>query len=236
MAWKRRIALAAGAALACLGAGAATAQPSDAAADDPYSHTVILAISERPAETPADYVDFMDEVLGEAAVWSGLEAPASVGPDLLEEVAATVPPGLPARREDLVVLSFAVAVGRFGQPGVADGADLAGQEPGAPVQDEASCRSANPDRTFVAFRAVRIGDRVGFQCVREGRLGDSRQLFSIAGIDVDDRRIVTGGHFAAMGAADEVARVFAASEADALRLFDRQVEAVFLRLTRPSER
>lgn len=236
MAWKTVMGLAACAALVGLAAGAAAAQDAGAGADGPYSQTVILAISERPAETPDDYVRHMDETLAEAATWSGLEAPDSVRGDLLEAIAATVPPVLPARREDFVILSFAVSVGRFGQPGVADDSSLAEQEPGGSVQDEARCRSSNPDRTFVAFRKIQVGDREGYQCVRAGRFGDSRQLFSIAGIDMDDRRIVTGGHFASMGTASEVARVFAASEEEALRLFDAQVEAVFVRLTRPSER
>lgn len=236
MAWKSVMGLAVGAALAGLAAGTASAQEPVADGDGPYSHTVILAISERPAETPEDYVHYMDQTLAEASVWSGLAAPDSVRADLLDAVAATVPPVLPARREDFVVLSFAVSVGRFGQPGVADGSSLAEQEPGGSVQDEASCRSANPDRTFVAFRTITIGDRVGYQCVREGRIAGTRQLFSIAGIDAEDRRIVTSGHFASMGTEREVARVFAASEQDALRLFDQQAEAVFIRLTRPSGR
>lgn len=230
------IGLAACAALASLVAGAAAAQDAGAGADGPYSQTVILAISERPAETPDDYVRIMDETLGEAAIWSGLDAPGSVRAGLRDAVAATVPPVLPARREDFVVLSFDVAVGRFARPGVADDAGLDRHTLAGSFTDEASCRASHPDRTFVAFRTIRIGERLAYQCFHQGRFGPSRQLYHTAWIDMEDRRIVTGGHFASMGTEDEVARVFAASEQDALRLFDRQVEAVFLRLTRPSAR
>ena len=78
MAWKKVIGLAVCAALAGLAAGTAAAQEPAAEGDGPYSHTVILAISERPAETPDDYVRYMDETLAEAADWSGLAAPGSV--------------------------------------------------------------------------------------------------------------------------------------------------------------
>lgn len=236
MAWKRLIGLAVCAAVAGLTAGAAAAQDAAAEDDNPITRFVILAISERPAETPDDFVRHMDETLTELAAWGELPAPASVRADLRDAVAATVPPVLPVRRDDFVVLSFHVAVGRFARPGVPDGGGVAPEALAGSFTDEASCRSIHPDRTFVAFRTIQVGDRLAYQCLRQGRFGDSRQLYHTAYIDMEDRRIVSGGHFASMGTAGEVARVFAASEQAALRLFDSQTAVVFNRLIRPSER
>ena len=65
MAWKRLIGLAVCAAVAGLTAGAAAAQDAAAEDDNPITRFVILAISERPAETPDDFVRHMDETLTE---------------------------------------------------------------------------------------------------------------------------------------------------------------------------
>lgn len=186
-------------------------------------HTVILDYDTNPAGTPDGYVIELDRALADLAASSGLPPPASVRHELYGLAVDTIPPVLPARPDDVVTLGFSVGAGRLGEPGVAD-------QEGRSITTRADCEAEFPEDRVIAFRTLSIGARTGYQCLRERRVGPSLKLMSLAWIELGDRRVATASQFGVIGTDAEIERIFAHARTPAMRLFEAQADAVFVRL------